>query len=47
MPTYYEEDLSEDELSALISYLKTLRNPTSMPVEGKFQISGPGGMTQK
>jgi len=36
MPTYYGEDLSEDELSALISYLKTLRNPTSMPVEGKF-----------
>jgi len=36
MPTYYEEDLSEDELTALISYLKTLRNPTSMPVEGKF-----------
>ena len=36
MPTYYEEDLSEDELSALISYLNTLRNPTSMPVEGKF-----------
>ena len=36
MPTYYGEDLSEDELTALISYLKTLRNPTSMPVEGKF-----------
>ena len=36
MPTYYEEDLSEDELSALISYLKTLRDPTHMPVEGKF-----------
>jgi len=36
MPTYYDEDLSEDELSVLISYLKTLRNPTSMPVEGKF-----------
>jgi len=36
MPTYYEEDLSEDELSALIAYLKTLRDPTHMPVEGKF-----------
>ncbi len=36
MPTYYDEDLSEDELSALISYLKTLRDPTHMPVEGKF-----------
>jgi len=36
MPTYYEEDLSEDELSALISFLKTLRDPTHMPVEGKF-----------
>ncbi len=36
MPTYYEEDLSEDELSVLVSYLKTLRDPTHMPVEGKF-----------
>ncbi|MEE2987390.1 MAG: c-type cytochrome [Nitrospinota bacterium] len=36
MPTYYEEDLSEDEISALISYLKTLRDPTHMPVEGKL-----------
>lgn len=36
MPTYYEEDLSEDELTALVSYLKTLRDPTHMPVEGKF-----------
>jgi len=36
MPTYYDEDLSEDELSALVSYLKTLRDPTHMPVEGKF-----------
>ena len=27
MPTYYDEDLSEDELSALVAYLKTLRNP--------------------
>ena len=36
MPTYYEEDLSEDELTALVSFLKTLRDPTHMPVEGKF-----------
>ncbi len=36
MPTYYGDDLSEDELSALISFLKTLRDPTHMPVEGKF-----------
>jgi len=36
MPTYYGEDLSEDELSALVSYLKTLRDPTHMPIEGKF-----------
>ena len=36
MPTYYADDLSEDELSALTSYLKTLRDPTHMPVEGKF-----------
>ena len=36
MPTYYEEDLSEDEIHALVSYLKTLRDPTHMPVEGKF-----------
>ncbi|MFQ5481822.1 MAG: cytochrome c [Nitrospinaceae bacterium] len=36
MPTYYEEDLSEDEISALVAYLKTLRDPTHIPVEGKF-----------
>lgn len=36
MPTYYEEDLSEDEIHALVSYLRTLRDPTHMPVEGKF-----------
>ncbi|MBC8285435.1 MAG: c-type cytochrome [Nitrospinae bacterium] len=36
MPTYYGDDLSEDELSALTSYLKTMRDPTHMPVEGKF-----------
>ena len=36
MPTYYGDDLSEDELSALVSFLKTLRDPTHMPVEGKF-----------
>ena len=36
MPTYYGDDLSEDELSVLVSYLKTLRDPTHMPVEGKF-----------
>ncbi len=36
MPTYYGDDLSEDELTALVAYLKTLRDPTHMPVEGKF-----------
>lgn len=36
MPTYYGDDLSEDELSALVAYLKTLRDPTHMPVEGKL-----------
>ena len=36
MPTYYDEDLSEDELDALVAYLRTMRNPTAMPVEGKF-----------
>jgi mono/diheme cytochrome c family protein len=36
MPTYYGEDLSEDELSVLVSYLKTMRDPTHIPVEGKF-----------
>lgn len=36
MPTYYGEDLSEDELSALVAYLKTLRDPEHIPVEGKF-----------
>ena len=36
MPTYYGEDLSEDELNALVAYLKTLRDPTHVPVEGKL-----------
>jgi len=36
MPTYYGEDISDDEMVALISYLKTMRDPTHMPVEGKF-----------
>ncbi|MFQ5673088.1 MAG: c-type cytochrome [Nitrospinales bacterium] len=36
MPTYYGEDLSEDELNALVSYLKTLRDPEHIPVEGKL-----------
>jgi len=36
MPTYYGEDLSDDELTALVAYLKTMRDPTHMPVEGKL-----------
>jgi mono/diheme cytochrome c family protein len=36
MPTYYSEDLNEAELLSLVSYLKTMRDPTHMPVEGKF-----------
>ncbi|MFP6637734.1 MAG: c-type cytochrome [Nitrospinaceae bacterium] len=36
MPTYYGDDLGEDEITALVSYLKTMRDPTHMPVEGKF-----------
>ena len=36
MPTYYGDDLSEDELTALVAFLKTLRDPTHIPVEGKF-----------
>ena len=36
MPTYYGEDLNEAEILSLISYLKTMRDPTHMPVEGKF-----------
>lgn len=36
MPTYYGDDLSEDELNALVSYLKTMRDPTNVPVEGKL-----------
>ncbi len=36
MPTYYGEDLSEDELTALVAFLKTLRDPMHIPVEGKF-----------
>ena len=36
MPTYYGEDLNEAELLSLIAYLKTMRDPTHIPVEGKF-----------
>ncbi len=36
MPTYYGDDLSKDEITALVAYLRTLRDPTHMPVEGKF-----------
>ncbi len=36
MPTYYGDDIGDDEMVALVSYLKTLRDPTHMPVEGKF-----------
>ena len=36
MPTYYGDDIEGDEMVALIAYLKTMRDPTHMPVEGKF-----------
>lgn len=36
MPTYYGEDISDDEMTALVAYLKTMRDPTNIPVEGKF-----------
>lgn len=36
MPTYYGDDLDEDSMGALVAYLKTMRDPTHMPVEGKF-----------
>ena len=36
MPTYYGDDIDDDEMTALVSYLKTMRDPTHMPVEGKF-----------
>lgn len=36
MPTYYGDDIGDDEMTALVSYLKTMRDPTHMPVEGKF-----------
>jgi mono/diheme cytochrome c family protein len=36
MPTYYGDDLSDDDLTALVAYLRTMRDPTHMPVEGKF-----------
>lgn len=36
MPTYYGEELSDDELDAVVAFLKTLRDPEHMPVEGKF-----------
>ena len=38
MPTYYGDDIDGDEMTALIAYLKTLRDPTHMPVEGKYGI---------
>ncbi len=36
MPTYYEEEIEENEMTALIAYLKSLRDPTHIPVEGKL-----------
>ena len=36
MPTYFGEDISDDEMVALVSYLKTMRDPEHVPVEGKF-----------
>ena len=36
MPDYYGEDLDDNELNALVAYLKTLRDPTHIPVEGKL-----------
>ncbi len=36
MPTYYGEDLDEGQLTALVAYLKTMRDPTNIPVEGKY-----------
>ena len=36
MPTYYGDDIGDDEMVALVAYLKTMRDPTHMPVEGKF-----------
>jgi len=36
MPTYYGEDLDDDQMAALVAYLKTLRDPEHAPVEGKF-----------
>ncbi|MGV7222523.1 MAG: c-type cytochrome, partial [Nitrospinales bacterium] len=36
MPDYYDDDLNDIELKALVAYLKTLRDPTNIPVEGKL-----------
>jgi len=36
MPTYYGADIDDDEMTALVAYLKTMRDPTHMPGEGKF-----------
>jgi len=36
MPTYYGEDLDKDSMHALISYLKTMRDPEHAPIEGKL-----------
>ena len=36
MPTYYADDIDDDEMQALVSFLKTLRDPEHAPVEGKY-----------
>lgn len=35
MPDYYGDDISEEEMVALVAFLKSLKDPTKMPVEGK------------
>ncbi len=36
MPTYYGDDIDEGSMKALVAYLRTMRDPTNVPVEGKL-----------
>lgn len=38
MPTYFGEEISEDEMGALLAFLKTGWNKESMPVRGKEDV---------
>ncbi|MFQ5432711.1 MAG: c-type cytochrome [Nitrospinota bacterium] len=41
MPTYYGEEISKDEMAALLAFLGTLWNKEKMPVRGKVEGTEP------